>query len=432
MDQTSFPPKGREALVPKVLLTTTNRWPSPSRMAIALREAGCRVWAICPRHGHPLLCTSAVEEVFSYSSIDPLESLTAAIKAVRPGIVIPSDDRGVEHLHELHARVLNLGKSGTELAKLIEFSLGSPEGYAVVSSRSHLLRVAAEEGIRIPDTQPLKNLNDLGAWALGHELPWVLKGDGTFGGKGVRIAQTRKQAEQQLQQIRELFGLARVFKRAIVNRDAFWLRPWWKGHKPALSIQSYIDGRPANCAFMCWKGEVRALISVEVVSSEGQTGPADIVRVIDNTDMSFAAERLAQRLQLSGFFGLDFMIERGTGATYLIELNPRCTPLTHLQLGDHRNLPEALAAQLAKRSERELPSITRNDLIAYYPQLIQCKSDFLPLSFHDIPKGEPALVEELRSPWPDRSLLYRVVSKLSEFTAAVKERQGAKGGLTSL
>ena len=423
MQQGDFVLENRGAVVPKVLLTDTNRWANPARIAIGLAKAGCRVSAVCPTRGHPLLSTRIVQETFPYSSLRPLESLVAAIEATEPQIIIPCDDRGVQHLHELYARARSLRTSGKGLANLIEYSLGSAESYPIVSGRCDLLRIACEEGVRVPDTKALKTADDLKSWQAGHGLPWVLKGDGTFGGRGVRIAQTPVQAEKFFSEITRLFGATRAIKRMIVNRDPFWLRPWWNNHRPAIIVQSYIQGRPANCAFVCWKGEVLAGIGVEVVSSEGLTGPADIVRVVDNPEMMLAAERIARRLGLSGFFGLDFMVENGSGATYLIEMNPRCTPLSHLQLGKGRDMIEALGAQLSSRPLHEIPPVTQNNMIAYFPQARHCKSEFLQSSFQDIPQGEPDLVEDLLRPWPDRSLLFRIVSKVTDFATAVTKRK---------
>jgi len=398
---------------PVVLLTATNRWPSPARLAIGLAKTGCRVSAVCPVQGHPLSSTSVVQEVFPYDSIRPLESLIAAIDAINPQIIIPCDDQGVQHLHELYARAIRMGTTGNATARLIEYSLGSHENYPIVSGRCELLEIAKEEGLRVPDTKLLNTSDDLKSWQARYELPWVLKGDGTFGGRGVRIAKTPEQAEKSFFEIRGIFGFTRSFKRAIVNRDPFWLRPWWNQVKPAVIVQSYIVGRPGNCAMLCWRGEVLAGISVEVVSSDGMTGPASIVRVVDNPDMTLAGERIARRLSLTGFFGLDFMIEERSNATYLIEMNPRCTPLSHLQLGKGRDLIGALGAKLLGRPLMESPPVTEKDLIAYFPQAWHCHSEFLGTSFQDIPQGEPKLVEELMRPWPDRSLLYRLIAKLS-------------------
>jgi len=413
---------GHGSVSPKVLLTATNRWPSTARLAIGLTKAGCRVYAVCPKQGHPLFSTSVVHEVFPYSSIHPLNSLQRAIEAVRPQIVIPSDDCGVQHLHELHGRAGDLGSAGEEITELIKRSLGSPESFPIVAGRCELLEIAKQEGLRVPGTKLLKTADDLKSWETSNYLPWVLKGDGTFGGRGVRIAQTAHEAETHFREIQGLFGGMRAVKRAIVNRDPFWLRPWWNNVRPAVIVQCYISGHPANCTFLCWKGEVLAGIAVEVVSSDGMTGPASIVRVVENPEMMLAAERIARRLCLSGFFGLDFMVEDGGKASYLIEMNPRCTPLSHLQLGKGRDLIGALGAMLLGQPLREIPPVTQNELIAYYPQAWHCGSEFLETSFQDIPQGEPKLVEELMRPWPDRSLLYRMVSKLSGIPAVIAER----------
>jgi ATP-grasp domain len=422
MNQDDSNSRGGGARCPRVLLTATNRWPSTARLAIGFTRAGCRVSAVCPKQGHPLSSTSVVDELFPYSSIHPLDSLQRAIEAVQPQLVIPSDDRGVQHLHELYLRAQTSGTAGSAIAELIERSLGSPESFPIVGRRRELLEIARQEGLRVPQTKQLSTADDLKTWKTTNELPWVLKGDGTFGGRGVRIAQTAEEAEFHFREIQELFGGMRAAKRAIVNRDPFWLRPWWNQVRPAVIVQSYIVGRPANCAFLCWRGEVLAGIAVEVVSSDGMTGPASIVRVVDNPEMMLAAERIARRLCLSGFFGLDFMIEDGDNASYLIEMNPRCTPLSHLQLGKGRDLVGALAAKLLAQPLRETPPVTQNELIAYYPQAWHCNSEFLDVSFQDIPQGEPKLVDELMWPWPDRSLLYRIVSKVSGIPAVISER----------
>jgi len=199
--------------------------------------------------------------------------------------------------------------------------------------------------------------------------------------------------------------------------------PWWRGSKPAVSVQSYIQGHPANCAVVCWQGTVLAGIAVEVVSSEGLTGPASVVRVVDNQDMMTAAERIARRLGLSGFFGLDFVIQDGTNEVFLIEMNPRCTPLCHLQLGKGRDLVGALYAQLSGLPLRDNPPVTENDLIAYFPQAWASKSELLESSFQDIPQDEPDLVKELLSPWPDRTLLFRLASRSQGVTSAIAKNK---------
>ncbi len=403
----------RATMAPKVLLTDTSRFSCSSRVAIGLSKCGCDVSAVCPTRGHPLLKTSVVRQTFPYSGLRPQNSLMAAIEASKPQFIIPCDDRATQHLHELYGHACDLGTSGRDLAALIEGSLGSPESYPIVSARYNLLRIARELGLRVPETSVIDSVGDLKSCHAKHPLPWVLKADGTWGGSGVKIAHTAEQAEQFFLKLTRPYTALRALKRLSVNRDPFYLRPWWNGSKPSVIVQSHIHGTPANCAVLCWEGKILAGIAVEVVSSEGLTGPANVVRVVDSPDMIIPAERIACRLGLTGFFGLDFMIQKETGFTYLIEMNPRSTLLSHFQLGNGRDLMGALCAQLTGQPFRETRPVTQNDMIAYFPEAWNCKSEFLESSFHDVPEGELNLVQELLRPWPDRSLLFRATNCLS-------------------
>jgi hypothetical protein len=372
------------------------------------------------RPGHPLLKTRAVRQAFPYSGLRPLESLRAAIETSDPQIIVPCDDRGVQHLHQLHAQAHSLGNSGSKLAALIELSLGSPQSYPTVSKRYDLLKIAEEEGLRVPHTQLVNTLDDLKAWQT---FPWMLKIDGTWGGRGVRTVHAQAEAEQFFLELTQRPALAQITKQLIMSRDRSWLWPRWNYSKSSVIAQAHIAGRPANYAVVCWKGKVLAGIGVEVVSAQGQNGPANIVRIVHNQTMIVAAEKIARRLGLSGFFGLDFMIEEKTGATYLIEMNPRCTPLCHLQLGKGHDLVEALWAQVSGQPLREIPAVTQNSMIAYFPQAWICKSEFLEPSFHDVPREDPVLTQELLKPWSERSLVGRIVDRFRQLT---RQEQGSK------
>lgn len=141
------------------------------------------------------------------------------------------------------------------------------------------------------------------------------------------------------------------------------------------------------------------------------------MRIVDSPEMMFAAERIARRLGLWGFFGLDFMIDDDTGASHLIEMNPRCTPLCHLRLGQGSDMIGALWERLSGQSLGVAPCVTRNDLIAYFPQAWHCKSEFLRTGFQDVPHDEPDLMKDLLERWPDGGLLARGAHRLRRFGA---------------
>jgi formate-dependent phosphoribosylglycinamide formyltransferase (GAR transformylase) len=410
--------EGSNAATTKVLLTDTNRWDLAARLAIGLADAGCQVSAICPAQGHALLKTRAVHRTFSYSAFRPIESLSAAIEAVDPDIIVPSCDRSVEHLHELYIRARARGAAGSKVVALIERSLGSPASYSIVSSRNELLAIAREEGVRVPNTKAIRSQEDFESWRMEESLPWVVKADGTWGGVGVRVIQSADKFDQACTELSQISRFTRAIKRLVVNRDPFLLRSWWNRLERTLVVQSYIQGRPANCTVFSWKGRVLAIIGVKVVRSDGATGPASIVRIVDNADMRFAAERIASRLGLSGFFGLDFMIEDGGDAAYLIEMNPRLAPPCYLRLGKGRDLVGALWAQLADQPLPEHPPVTQNEMIAYIPQALKNNDDILAQCFKELPQNEPELIQELLNPFPDRTVLFRLVQHFARKPAS--------------
>lgn len=394
---------------PIVLLTNTDRWPGPARLAISLSKVGFDVSALCPVPGHPLSKTRCVRQVLPYDGFHPIQSLIAAIETSRPLIVVPCDDLGVQHLHDLYRHALE--NSLTNLVTLLERSLGPAASFPVVSARYDILRIAREEGILVPDTIVVGSIEELER--RGQKgYPFMLKADGTWGGRGIRLAENARQAAESFLELSEPPGAGKVIKRVVLDQDRSWLRSWWKGKHPLITAQSHIVGRPANCAVVCWEGEVLAGIAVEVISTQEMTGPATVVRVVDSPDMLLAATRIARRLRLSGFFGLDFMINDESDAIYLIEMNPRCTPLCHLQLGEGRDLVSALWSRLSNRPCQSVQPVTENDKIAYYPQALQCQAALLQSSFLDIPQGEPELLNDLLHPWSGRSFLGRAWDKI--------------------
>ena len=412
---------------PRVLLTDTTRWAISVRVALGLSQAGCEVFAVCPSR-HPLMKSGVVRQVFPYRGILPLGSVLRAIRSCDPALIIPCDDRGVQHLHELHQHAQQSKRGARGLASLLERSLGAADSFPVVASRYELLEIARQEGVRVPRTFAIRSARELPELAGSQPFPWVLKADGTWGGGGVKIVDSVVQGEQALEELRRTFRLKRVVKRWLVNRDSFWLRPWWNDVKPPIVFQAHVNGRPANCAALCWEGQILAVICVEVVSADGLTGPANVVRVVQSQEMTGAAERLARRLRLSGFFGLDFMIDDQTGEAYLIEMNPRATPLCHFRLGKRRDMVGALTARLRGQSAADAPPVTERECIAYFPQAWATQTQNLESCFQDIPEAEPELLQELLRPWPDRSLLFRAINSLQRLKSLVCGRQRANAG----
>jgi hypothetical protein len=396
--------------VPRILLAATNWWPHSARLAIALSEAGCEVQAVFPR-GNPLSKLAFVR-AFTYSPWRSLQSLHSSIVASAPSVVIPCDDRAARHLYELHGQAS--AEKDSELADLIENSMGPASAYPVLNSRYEILKVAREAGISTPEMSLIQTDADIDSWCARQEGPWVLKADGTSGGFGVKILHSETAARKVAAAMRRPMNVMVALKRAAIDRDCFVAEDLAPRFHPAVIAQAYVTGRPANIAVFAFQGEVLAAISVEVAVAYSETGAATVVRVVESPAMLQAAKALVKRLSLSGFCGLDFMIERNSDVPLLVEVNARVTPQCHIRLGNGRDLVNALCMVLTGRMG-PLKCVTRTGIIAYFPQAWDCNSwsEFLHNAYHDVPWEEPALVRELLNPpWATRSRRARLANKI--------------------
>jgi acetyl/propionyl-CoA carboxylase alpha subunit len=161
-----------------------------------------------------------------------------------------------------------------------------------------------------------------------------------------------------------------------------------------VNAQAFVAGREATTSVACWKGEVLASLHFEVINKTVSSGPASVLRLIDNAEMSAVAEKMARRLNLSGLHGFDFMLETQTGNAYLIEINPRLTQVAHLALGRGRDIPAALFSAISGHPLSPSAKVTEENTIALFPQewIRDPASPFLQSAYHDVPWDKPELI----------------------------------------
>jgi hypothetical protein len=378
---------------PTVLIVTTAQWFPTARLAMALAKAGFIVKTLCPSR-HPMFKTKVVEESYRYHGLWPLTSFARAINKAQPDLIIPGDDLATRHLHRVHEWECQKGHAKSALCSLIERSLGSADSFPVAYSRIRFMDIAREEGVRVPETAAIKNNQELRDWITRFGLPVVVKADGTSGGDGVRIARTAREAEKAFQELQAPPLLARAAKRTLIDQDPALLLPAILRRKFTMSAQKFISGTEATSAIACWDGRVVASLHFEVVNKKHAAGHSTVVRVIENAEMSAATTKLARRLNLSGLYGFDFMLEAGGRNAYIIEINPRSTQVGHLALGAGRDIPAALFSAVSGQTIQVAPSVTEKDTIALFPQewIRDSKSAYLRSAYHDVPWEEPELV----------------------------------------
>jgi len=388
----------------QVLIVAAKWWPLSARLSMALLSQGCRVTALCPK-GHPLNFVTGIERCHEYSGMDSIGSLRRALLASRPDVIVPCDDGVVMQLHAL-------ARQEPGLRELLERSLGPLDSHRVTASRHELLALADELGIAIPPMRVVSSAEDLVHWHEQVAPDGVLKSDGESAGEGVRVFHSLAESLDAWQRLRRPLGRLTAWKRWLIDADPLAL---WMAGRPQdkqVILQGFITGCPANSMVACRDGEVLALVSVSVAVSDGPTGASRIVRRIDNEPMTRAATLIAGRLRLNGFYGFDYVLETSTGTPFLIEMNPRCTQLGHLDFHDRGSLAEVWAAAMHGRPRIKVRDPIVNDAVAFFPQALAtgptCKG-LVERSFLDVPGGQPALLSELeRPPAPRRGWLSRV------------------------
>jgi hypothetical protein len=111
--------------------------------------------------------------------------------------------------------------------------------------------------------------------------------------------------------------------------------------------------------------------------------------------MADSARKIAARFGLSGLYGLDYMRD-AQGRVFLLEINPRATPTSHLALGMGHDLAAALLSA-AGQPVPDRPAVTEKSHIALFPQELgrDPASPHLAAGYHDLPLEDPRLAAAL-------------------------------------
>jgi predicted ATP-grasp superfamily ATP-dependent carboligase len=392
---------------PNVLVVAAKWWPLSARLAIALLKNGCAVSVVCP-NSHPLALVENLSSTYRYGSVNSMASLRQAIIDSHPDVVVPCDDGAASQCRALYA-------TEDRFRPMLERSLGSPQSYPYLESHYSFLISAQDMGLRTPKTRRIEAQSDLIDWHRTEGHRSVVKVGGESGGNGVRMCQSLQDSVDAWQALVRPPSLLAALKRVAVDRETLAL--WLRSRPRELTVQQYIEGRPANIMVASWQGKVLASMSVAVVIADGPTGASMVVRIVDDEVMRRAAHLIAERFQLSGFFGLDFVIESSSGLPYLIEINPRCTQLGHIELVAGSSLAAAFASALRGQPVAESKAIGESLHLAFFPAALAggevCKP-YIEAGYHDEPAESPALLAELmRGPWPHRQPLYRAYHSFS-------------------
>jgi glutathione synthase/RimK-type ligase-like ATP-grasp enzyme len=392
---------------PKALIFTTINWAATAQLALALISKGFEVASIAPRE-HGIHTVSGIKAHFRSVSYTATPSFVASvIELWSPNIVIPCDDLATFCLHDLyHKAIRGEGRQPSTIKALIENSLGDPESYPIAQKKSEFIAFAGREGLSVPETIAINNPADLALQLETSGFPQVLKLDKTSSGLGVRIVNDQDEAKRAYHDLVTMFGWFRATKRALKQLSVEPFVRQWRDESPTITLQRYVAGVPANRSVLCWKGEVLAGLSVEAIRTAHATGPATVIRTLDHAEMEQTARHVIRRLGLSGFVGFDFILETASGRAFLIEMNPRPTPICHFSFDAETDMAGALFMKLTDGRPRESGLRSAGKVIALFPGEFwrDPNSEYLLAGYNDEPLTEPRLISAYARPLSPHSL----------------------------
>ncbi len=341
-----------------LLVSTATNWLGTARMPAALGNAGFDVSLLTPADS--LAAKSRFVRRIGYLPQDatPLQwvfAFAAMVKATGPRLVVPCDDTSVRLMQMLVLTPPDNLQSVQyiNLAGLIRESLGTPDYYRASVDKTLLPAVAKALGVRVPPCIVTDELQDARSFAEHQGFPVVIKRGFGAAGEWVAIVPDRTQLEQQFSRFMAATMLA-------IEGAA----------KTQVLVQAHISGSIVDQSMVAWQGATLAGFVREKLIKDPPLGPATVVRVLHLPEVRTFSDRLAAGLGMSGFFAIEYIVERSTGDAYLIEINRRATSGITLGAMVGVDLCQAMYAAL-----NGSPSSVRGDvepgeeqLIAHFPE----------------------------------------------------------------
>jgi len=172
----------------------------------------------------------------------------------------------------------------------------------------------------------------------------------------------------------------------------------WLPAERLILASRFVAGKPAMTLAAAFEGEVLAMLTAfKEKCFPTEQGPSSVVRFFQNPEMRGATVKLVTEWGLTGFVAFDFILDPA-GDAWLIECNPRPTPIAHLGARLGEDICAALYCRLVRQPP---PSINpRSELVvAHYPQesLRDPASPYLTDAIHDVPTDDPELMRRLSS-----------------------------------
>jgi carbamoyl-phosphate synthase large subunit len=420
---------------PKVLIAQANDWLVAVRLPFAFKSAGAEVAVACPRE-HALLRSRFIDQRFPMAPLAlrsiirrctgvlrgiaprtvtaitrrfrPLADLVAhppessanleanllsVIRRWRPDFVVAGDEITRHAIHKFVSGGIPHQSLTPELLAMLRRSVGDARHFEAVEQKSRLLELARECGVRVAPSKNVRVASEAVSAASEIGYPVVIKRDFTSGGVGALICREPEQIAAGMDKLSGLSPSDYNHAHAILSsRDG--------PDEVRYIVEKYLPGYDANYALVALDGKVLAGVGARVIQSRAEMQPASVVSIGVFPELAEIAEKLVRILRYSGFAGCDFRISAEDELPYLLELNPRPVPTSHLGRHVGRDLCAALVDALDGRAGTRSSAEGKETLIALFPHEWNRDpaSDWLRRAYYDVPRDEPKLVRYLQSP----------------------------------
>jgi len=373
-----------------LLVSTATRWPGTARIPRGFAKAGFTVSLLTPRNSLAEKSGFIAKIGFLPDQATPMQwvhAFAAAVAATSPRIVVPCDDMAFRMLRMLALTPPPRIRQDLKLrlAALIRESLGDPAYYGTSTDKTLLPAAATALGVRVPPFAVCNGADDIAAFAATQAWPVVVKRRHGFAGQGVAICVDRNDVA------RALAAFAAADANDLVEPTA----------GPACYLaQAHLPGRTQYFQGAAWNGRLRAGYAGEkIIANPEPTGPPTVTRYFRSPRLRAMTEQLVSGFGISGHFVVEFRVDERTQDVYLIEINRRISPATHLGALRNVDLCAALYAAIEGTASTSREDLAEGEggINVFFPGewLRDPQSRYLRDYPVDVPWDEPELIEAL-------------------------------------
>jgi hypothetical protein len=365
----------------RVLVFGVEKWLGIARLPKLLRDAGFTV-GVLSAEGTFLGATRHRDELFTLRKVDGptvLKALGEAVDGWGAGLIIPGDDSVLSMLQEIVAMDERGGPTGLSPAAVavVRRSLPSPRFFDATTRKLAFAELCAEARVPTPEWRSAITMADLLEFAEEFGYPVVVKTDLGVAGAGVYVCQDEdalaKGGYATLSQFKSHGRVARV--------------------EPVV-VQRFIQGPIGHYTSVSWEGAlVAGAAGITLRCHPEETGPSTVIQFVEAGQVEECVGVLASLTRFTGFASHDYIVEEGTGKTYLIECNPRPVAATSACIRVGVDLGAALYAK-ATGGPRPRFFLNEGAVVALYPQEVvrDPESEFLKTAIVDRPDDDEDLL----------------------------------------